>query len=313
MSQPKLDQNAIDSMFSRGAKAGEIVPVDFANRSSITPEQMQVLMSLNQMFSQSLSVNLSSWLGANIRVAMVSAERCMFPSLLDVVDLPNSYFAQLRFRSPDARALVCMDLSLVEPVVHLGLGGLTAIPAPSTLREPTQIDVAIMEILLGTITSEMNRMWAPYGLQAAYETRLLASNVNRTFPHTEYVLYFTFEIQIGEIQGVMQVALATSIASMLLRGVGGRESERVQPAATRHLLQNRLEAIPFRTTLSLPAFKVRASEIVTLEPGTILRSTLPRSTPAVFALPGGPAWEAVPAVSDGRIAAKLLKLNAAQS
>ncbi len=310
MSQPQLDQNTIDSMFSHGSKSGEIMPVDFANRASITPEQMQILVSLNASFSQSLSVNLSSWLGASIKLAMMSVERCMYPSMLDMIDLPQSYFAQLRFRSPDARALVSLDLALVEPVVHLGLGGaIDNAPKEPTKREPTQIDVAIMEILLESISNEMNRMWAPYGLQAGYEARVLPPSVNRVFPATEYVLCFTYEIQIGNTQGVMQVALATAIASMLLRGVGGRSTDRVQPPATRHMLQNRLEQIGFRTTLRLPHFKVRASEIVNLAPGAILRSSLPRTTPAIFTLPGGPTWDAVPAVSDGRIAAKLLKLQ----
>jgi flagellar motor switch protein FliM len=308
MSQ-QLDQSEIDSFFSPSSKPGGVVAVDFAHRGSITSEQMQVLLGLNQMFSQSLSVNLSSWLGANIKFAMVSAERCMFPALLETIDLPKSYFAQLRFHTPDARALISMDLSLLEPIVHLGLGGLNTVAPSSVVRDPTPIDIAIMEIVINTLCSEMNRMWGPFGLQAAYECRLLASNVNRTFPQTEFVLCFTYEVQIGQTQGVMQVAIATSVASMLLRGVAGRTSERVQPAATRQMLQSRMELVPMRTTLRLPAFKVRASEIVNLEAGTVLRSSLPRTTPATFALPGGPAWDAVPAVSDGRIAAKLLKPN----
>jgi flagellar motor switch protein FliM len=310
-----LDQNAITNMF-RAAAAAAVVEstlpvVNFSKRGSITAEQMQMLVSINQVFSQSLGITLSARLGAPVTLAMVAAERSLYHNLLDTIDLDATYLAQSRFKSPDARALFSIDLPLVEPLVHLALGGLTAIPKSSGDREITQIDVAIMEVVMGVICAEMNLMWAPFGLQAAYESRVLPIHARRFFPQSEYVMSFTYEVHVGDRVGALQVALATVIASSLLRDMDRRDTDRTQPPATRRLLQERIGDLGVRSTLRLPPFKIMASEILNLRPGMLLESRLPTSTPCLLGMPHGPAWEALPMLSDERIAAKLVRPHVA--
>ena len=308
----ELDQNAITNMFRPAAvvDATPTVAVNFARRGAISPEQMQMLVSINQVFAQNLGMTLSARLGAPITLAMVAAERSLFHNLLDTIDLEGSYIAQSRFRSPDARSMLALDLTLVEPLVHLSLGGLTTIPPVTGQRELTQIDTAIMEFLMGVVSTEMNLMWAPFGLQAAYESSVSPVHARRFYPQTEYVLSFTYEFQVGDRQGSLQVILATVIAAALLREVDRRENDRPQPPAVRKLLQDRVSDLAVRTTLRLPPFKVMASQIVSLRAGMLLESSLPKSTPCLLGMADGPVWEAQPMVSDERIAAKLVRPHA---
>jgi flagellar motor switch protein FliM len=307
----ELDQNAINNLFRAGATVDEPpTPINFAKLGSISPEQMQMLISVNQVFSQNLGMTLSARLGAPINLTMVAAERSLYHKLVDTIDFETSYLAQSRFKSPDARSLLTMDLGLVEPLVHLALGGLTTIPKVSAQRELTQIDVAILEILMNAFSTEMNAMWAQFGLQASYESRVVPVHAKRFFPPAEYVLSFTYEMQVGDRQGSLQVILATVIASALLREVDIRDNDRTQPPATRRLLQERLGSLGVRTTLRLPPFKVLASEIVSLREGDLLESSLPTSTSCLLGMADGPLWEAVPMLSDERIAAKLLRPQA---
>ena len=308
-----LDQNAISNMFRAAAEAAAAeapAPVNFARRASISAEQMQMLVSVNQIFSQSLGITLSSRLNAPVSLTMVATERALYQHLLETIDLDASYLAQSRFRTPDARSLISMDLALVEPLVHLALGGLTTIPPSRAPRELTQIDTAIMEILMGILCTEMNLMWAPFGLQALYDGRVVPIHARRFYPQSEYVLSFTYEVHIGDRTGSLQIALATVIASALLREVDRRDHERVQPPATRKLLQDRIAALGVRSTLRLPPFKVFASEILNLRPGYLLESALPTTTPCLLGMSSGPTWEAQPMLSDERIAAKLLRPHA---
>ncbi|WP_161570860.1 hypothetical protein [Granulicella sibirica] len=312
----ELDQNAITNMFREAAEAEARAaaalphPVNFAKRASISAEQMQMLVSVNQVFSQSLSINLSARLGAPITLAMVVAERSLFHDFIDTIDFETCYIAQSRFRTPDAGSMLSMDLTLVEPLVHLALGGLTTIPKATQTRELTQIDTAIMEILMGIVCAEMNHMWAPFGLQASYDSRVMPVSARRFFPQSEYILTFTYEMHVGDRQGSLQISLATVIASALLREVDRRDHERIQPAATRRLLQERLGALGVRSTLRLPAFRVLASEILNLRAGTLLESDLPTTTPCLLGMSEGPTWEAQPMLSDQRIAAKLVRPHA---
>ena len=292
---------------SADAAIASATPINFAKLGSISPEQMQMLTSVNQVFSQNLAMTLSARLGAPINLTMVAAERSLYHKLIDTIDLEAAYLAQSRFKNPDARSLITMDLGLVEPLVHLALGGLTTIPKVAAQREITQIDVAILEILMNAFSTEMNGMWAQFGLQAAYESRIVPVHAKRFFPPTEYVLSFTYEMEVGDRKGSLQIILATVIASALLRDIDIRENDRTQPPATRRLLQERLGGLGVRTTLRLPPFKVMASDIVNLHEGMLLESNLPTTTPCLLGMADGPLWEAVPELSDERIAARLLR------
>jgi flagellar motor switch protein FliM len=313
-----LDQNAISNMFRAAAEAEAAAaaafvpptPVNFARRPSISTEQMQMLVSVNQIFSQSLGIALSARLNAPITLTMVATERDLYQNLLDTIDLEASYLAQSRFRAPDARSLLSLDMALVEPLVHLALGGPTNIPSTRATRELTQIDTAIMEILMGIVCAEMNLMWAPFGLQAIYDGRVVPIHARRFYPQSEYVLSFTYEVHVGDRTGSLQIALATVIASALLREVDRRDHERVQPPATRKLLQDRIGTLGVRASLRLPPFKVLASEILNLRPGQLLESPLPTTTPCLLGMSNGPTWEAQPMLCDERIAAKLLRPHA---
>lgn len=308
----ELDQNAITNLFRpAAADAAAALPVNFARRGAISPDQMQMLVSINQVFAQNLGMTLSARLGAPITLAMVAAERSLFHQLIPNMDLEGSYIAQSRFRSPDARSMLALDVTLVEPLVHLSLGGLASVSKPPAQRELTQIDTAIMEFLMGVISTEMNLMWAPFGLQAAYESSVSPVHARRFYSQTEYVLSFTYEFQVGKHQGSLQIILATVIAACLLREVDRRDNDRPQPPVIRKLLQDRISDLGVRTTLRLPPFKVMASQIVNLRAGMLLESNLPKSTPCLLGMANGPLWEAQPMIADERIAAKLVRPHAA--
>jgi flagellar motor switch protein FliM len=300
-----LDQSAIDSLFTRAKTVETAEAVNFADRKSITAEQMLMLVSMNQAFSRTLSIKLSAWLGASIKVSMVAAERCLYQDLLETIDVEASYFAQCRFRSPDCRALFVMDMALTEPVVNLGLGGLAEIPGDGVQREVTLIDTAVVNIMLTTISSEMNHMWIACGLHADFESEVPQANSARFFSRGENVLSFIYEMTIGKVQGTFQIAFATAASDVILREIERQDSRRVQSPATRQMLEQRLAEVMQPATLRLPAFRLRAAELMRLEPGSVLKSTLARSSPFRFAVEGGPSWEATAVVVDSRVSARL--------
>ena len=264
----ELNQAAINNLFRANAtpEARSAVQPDaptainFAKLGSISPEQMQMLISVNQVFSQNLGMTLSARLGAPINLTMVAAERSLYHKLVDNIDFDSSYLAQSRFKSPDARSLLTLDLSLVEPLVHLALGGLTTIPKVSAQRELTQIDIAILEILMNAFSTEMNSMWAQFGLQASYESRVVPVHAKRFFPPAEYVLSFTYEMQVGDRQGARFRSFSppSSPPPCCAKSIFATTTVRNHPA-TRRLLQERLGGLGVRTTLRLPPFKVMAS------------------------------------------------------
>lgn len=265
--------------------------LNLATRKTITKAQMQALQELNQAFSRTFSLSLSAWLGANVQISMMGAERQVFTTLLENIDVEHTYFSFCHFSPVEGAAIISMELKLIAPVIHLGLGGVDTdeIEEP---RELTDIDVAIMDILMTRLCGELNQLWAQCGLRSEYGQRILPATLGRLFPRTEDMLCVTYRMHIGNMSGVMQIALATAVSETVLRELVRQDSKRVQNPATRQILRSRLSNMNIEGALETLPFKVTAQEIVGLEPGAIVRTGINEGTDFLFVISGERVWTA---------------------
>jgi flagellar motor switch protein FliM len=305
MGSLNVDQNTNDSIVDPGDPVAKIVSVDFADRKPLTSEQMKMLVSLNQPFTRSASDALSGWLAANVSISMIAVERTLYQDHLRTMLDEDLYMVEGRFEGSGAAALLSMYQELVGAVVHLGLGGRADAPIPSTQRELSPIDDAIMQILLTTLWSELNKIWRSCGLKAIYEKRILKANAPKVFPQSEYLLSFTYEVHMGTAEGILQLSLSTTVADILLRELGRQDRHRIQPPETHRLLRQRFAQTRHTASLTLPPFRIMASDLLELQPGFVLHSGIARPTPARFCVPGGPVWNATPATRGSRLVAEI--------
>jgi len=304
VSTQDLDQSTIDSLFAAADSEQKFTAVNFQNRKSLTAEQMHLLVAANQVFGRSTSARLTSWLNVGIRIVMVAAERVLYRDHLEVSDINGMYSGEARFSS-SATALVCLDLSFVSAIVHLVLGGPPNIPDSPESRELTAIDATIMNVFLGTLWTELNQIWSSCGLQAEYKSEVQFANLGKMFAQTEYLLVFTYEMKVGKVEGVLQVALPTAVADTLLRELDRRDTGHTQSSETRRILQSRLANAKHKTYLRSPNFNVSVAQILDLTQGSLLNCGIPQSTTAQFGIQGGKVWTARPAMRDGRIVAQI--------
>lgn len=306
MSKQDLDQNAIDSLFGVIEKDQRAIPVNFAERRSLTAEQMKTLINLNLPFTSILSAHLSSWLDSKIKLSMVAAERILYRDQLDMFAPEGMYLSEGRFEDLGVSALLQIDVQCVDAIVHLGLGGRDQLAANGASRELTRVDVAIMEIFLKSVWKELNHVWSACGLQASFERRVLPGDVLKVFHYSEYLLSFTYSITIGAIEGFLQLSLSTTVTDILLREIDRQEVRRPQSPEIKKLLQQRLSQIPQRGFLRLPPFSIEIATIRELKPGTLLTTGIPSTEPARLSFSGGPELRATAMQRSGRVVAEVL-------
>jgi flagellar motor switch protein FliM len=302
-----LEQDEIDSMFAAAREAavqqevaaapGKPVPerkgepYNFSRAGQISNEQMQAISTVNDLFARNLTHNLGAWLRTRFEVTLASAEQMMYSEFTERIPEP-AYVCSARLEPLDVLGAVQLDLSMAPPIVDLLLGG---VGRAGALREPTDIEDAILFSVMEIVLRELNLAWQPVGLKFALEKREMEAQVVRLMPMTEKTLCVSFEVRMPEAQGSLNLCLPSVVLNTILRRlIAERDRPRRQSIEARARLSVLLEEAQFGAVLQFPFMRVNAGELAGLVPGRVLRLPLARQSAAELRVGGLPIFHAQP-------------------
>lgn len=303
----QLEQSQIDQMFAAareqaakeaetnaGAKATVVPksePYNFSRAGQISNEQMQAISTVNDLFARNLTHNLGAWLRTRFEVALVSAEQMTFAEFTERIPEP-AYVCSARLEPLDVIGLLQMDLTMAPPIVDLLLGG---IGRPGAVREPTDIEDAILFSVMEIVLRELNQAWQPVGLKFELDKREREAQVVRLMPASEKTLCVSFEVRMPEAQGSLNLCLPAVVLNTILRRlIAERDRPKRQSGETRARLSLLMAEAQFGAVLQFPSMRVNAGELAALTSGKILRLPLERQAAAELRIGGLPMFEGMP-------------------
>lgn len=284
----QLEQGDIDALFAAaGANAATQAPTDgaepplerynFSRAGQISNEQMRAISTVNDLFARNLMHTLGAWLRTPLRVKLVAGEQLPFKEFLERLTT-HTYVCSLRLEPLGAVGLLELELAISLPVVDVLLGGEgKAWP----VRELTDIEEAILTAVVQVAVQELNLAWQSVGLEFVFEKRETDAAVARMMTPGEKTLCVSFEVRMPEAQGVLNLCLPAVVLNAILRRLiseGDRPRRRSKEAQIK--MRDLLGEMKVGTLLQFPQMRLRASEVATLAPGTILRLPLPKTAAA---------------------------------
>jgi flagellar motor switch protein FliM len=301
-----LNQNEIDSMFasardqaakdhadsSRKPESGRLQELYNFNRvGQISKEQMQAISAVNDLFARNLTHNLGAWLRTRFEVNLASAEQMMYSEFTETIPEP-AYVCSARLEPLDVMGAVQMDLTMAPPIVDLLLGG---VGRAGVLREPTDIEDAILFSVIEIVLRELNLAWQPVGLKFALDKREMEAQVLRLMPGTEKTLCVSFEISMPEARGSLNLCLPSVVLNTILRRlIAERDRPRRRSIEARERLSLLMLEAQFGAVLQFPLMRLNAQELAELVPGKVLRLPLARQSVAELRVGGLPVFSALP-------------------
>jgi flagellar motor switch protein FliM len=248
-----------------------VEPYNYASAGQISTEQLRAISMLNDLFARNLTHNLAAWLRTRFQVNLVSAEQIQFNDFL--LRIPEiGYVASVRLEPLGALSVLQLDLALAPPIIDLLLGGEGR---DGPLRELTDIEESILGSVVEIVCRELTAAWQPVGLSFAFERRQMQTQVARIMAVTEKTLCLSFEIRMPHAAGLLNLAFPAVVANTVLRRLTtdwGRRRRHAEEIRAR--METRARRVVFGGSLQLPNVRVRASELESLEPGSVLRLRL---------------------------------------
>lgn len=267
----------------------------FSRAGQISNEQMRAISLLNDMFARNLTHNLGAWLRTTFQVNLVSAEQLPFNEF--TMRIPEvAYVGSVRLEPLGALSVLQLDLALAPPVIDLLLGGEGK---PGIVREVTDIEESILGSVVEVVCRELSAAWQSVGLSFIFEKRELQTQIARLMPVKEKTLCLSFEIQMPEARGLLNLAFPAVVSNTILRRlIGNWGRQRRHSLETRKRVRERCAMIRLGTVLQLPPLRIAARELESLQPGKIIPLNMPLNHPTELRAAGVPLFEARP-VSDG--------------
>ncbi|WP_213803384.1 FliM/FliN family flagellar motor switch protein [Granulicella sp. dw_53] len=293
----QLEQDSIDALFA-AAKAGMLGEVgevqeveeetspelyNFSRAGQISNEQMRAISTVNNLFARNLMRKLAAWLRTEFDVRLVAGEQLPFVDFVERLSKPM-YVCSMGLAPFDALGLMEIDIALALPMVDILLGGTGH---PTEPRELTDIEEAILLSVVQKILQELNLAWQPVGLQMELERRETEDQIERMMTPMERTLCVSFEVRVPKALGMLNLCFPASVLNAILRRMvaeGGRQRRRSSEAKSR--MRELMEDAKVGAVLQFPPMRMRARELATLVPGSILRLPLGKNSDAELRIGG---------------------------
>ncbi|MBZ5679092.1 MAG: hypothetical protein LAO24_03185 [Acidobacteriia bacterium] len=314
--QRLLNQEEIDALV-KAARAGgrlDLPPADQprietwdARRAGVIGrEQLHAITVLHEAFARNLTHALGAYLRVAFAATLVSAENLTYREFLQRVP-ETTYLASCRLEPMGMSGLLQLDLKVAFPVVDVLLGG----EGKGTIaaRQITQIEEQILESVARIVFRELGAAWQALSLVVSFDERLEEGAANRLMPPEEKSFCLSFEINMSDVRGGLNLAVPAAVSNALLRKISADWSYR-RPrgqADSRQRLVRRLLDCPFRVELGATGLNSAIGKLTDLAPGKLLSFSRSSAKPASLLVAGLEIFRAIPARCRNLRAAKVLE------
>lgn len=276
---------------------------NFDRAGLVANEQLRSLRMLDEQFARNLTHTLGAWLRTNATVQPLAALQLPFSRFMEDTS-KGTYVIPLRMDPLGVRVAMSVDLRLAPALIDLLLGGSGRIA--STDRELTEIEEAVLGSVLEIILREWTATWSPFGVEFIQEQRERDSQGKRMMPLQEKTLVIRFSINLAEISGELLFCVPSAAVTSTMKAVSHSRDRNRRAPEDRTRMEARLGKAITMAHLHLPAMRLFAHQLRSLQPGSVLQLPLQRATTAELRVGGVAVYRAEPVRANDRKAARLL-------
>jgi flagellar motor switch protein FliM len=263
---------------------------------------------VHETFARQLTTVYSTTLRVVSSVSLLSVEECSYGEFVENAENP-SFLAILQISPLPGASLLYMPMSLAMGVIERLLGGQGKGPYPS--RPLTDIESILMRDLTDRCLREMT-----YSYESLFEvhakTMQLESNPQfaQISSPSDMVLLVTFDVKVGDSEGVIQMVLPYASLQGQLENLGGghmfKDRPSNDPIAIGKALRGRMMDVPVDVNVLFNTVPMSGSHILDLKVGDVVALHHSVNAPLTVKAHGVPHLLAKPGRQGKRLACQIV-------
>jgi flagellar motor switch protein FliM len=273
---------------------------NFRAAGRLSNEDARLLSAIHETFALQLTGILDTYLGSGVEVKLDTLDQ--LPLKDHVTDiLPLTYIVPF---SPNT-IIVELDNSLVFPIIELLMGG--AGSERGDARDLSEIEEEVMQDVISLLAHHAESVWRIPGIALAPGSRIKPALIHQFAAPNEKVTILRFAIGLSGVTGSLKLVFSQDFLNVLLT-----QLKQDQPQKKSRVwsfppppLRERILDCEFEVSAELPTLKVAVRDLVTLQPGSVLKLRAPIRNPGMLTSGGCELFEAVPVRNGSQRAAQL--------
>jgi flagellar motor switch protein FliM len=287
----------------------EIQRFDFRLPHRLSKNQLRTMQAVHQSFGEMLSSYLLGHLQTSVSLNVVTVDQLFYSEFVLSIGTPTCLYI-FRISGSDAHGILEFPPPAVLAIIERMLGG-TGSPERAT-RPITKIEQNIFKGIVARTLADLQKAWknvAPLAFVLdRYETE---RDFAQIVPPSEIVLAIVMELIIGEEKFLINLCFPTFALEDILARLNTQQVASItgeNDEAWTRTLQRRLEGAPVELLAKLGAPTISLQELVELEVGDIIRTTIPVNAEVEVAIGEKVRFWGSPGLSNGKKAIKITRI-----
>ncbi len=284
-----------------GPKPQQVVhSCNFRSAGRLSNEDARTLTALHETFAFHLAGALDTYLGTAVEVKLETLDQ--LPIKEHIAEIPPlCYIVPLSSKT----LIVELDSELVFPIIELLMGGDGT--ATSGGRDLSEIEGEIMQDVIALFARQAEQVWKIPTLSLQPGTRIKPALMHQSFALNEKATVLKFDVELAGTTGSFKLVFPTEFLNVLMAQIKLDQPQKKSrlwsfPAAP---LRERLLDCDFDVSSELPGLRVPVRDLISLQPGMVLKLRAPVRTPGMLTVGGRGLFEAVPVRNGTQRAAQL--------
>jgi flagellar motor switch protein FliM len=216
LSQDEID--AILNAFNTGQVSADLLEkepektvktYDFKRPSKFSRDHLRTLELIHETYGRLVATSLSSLVRGSMRFDFSSIDQVPYEEFINSL-IPPAMIVVISWENTGLSMVVEMNLNITLALVDRLLGG-SGLPPPSP-RAPTDIETALISKLVDRHLVALEEAWRTvYPVSLSFVGTETNPEFAQVVPANEMVVLITMDIGIGDLSGIMSLAIPYSL------------------------------------------------------------------------------------------------------
>ncbi|MDP7034619.1 MAG: flagellar motor switch protein FliM [Planctomycetota bacterium] len=300
----KLDVSATSDV----EESAEVYLYDFKRPERVSKDQMRALENLHEIFARNFSATLSSYLRTIADIKLISVEQLTYSEF--VLSLPNpTCFNLLSADLLEGDIILELNPSIVYPVLDRLVGG-TLQTADVPDRPISEVEWAVVSKVIEKGLVNLSSVWSNVReISFAIKRQETNPQLMQVVAPNEPVVLICFEVNIGEISGLMNLCLPFVVIEPVMGDLNPQAwfGYSRGDAEGENRMKKGIERAEIEVVCSLAKTEIDVSHLLNLKAGDVLHTSRRMESDVLLSIDGKPKFWGKPGQIRGKKAFRIVR------
>lgn len=246
---------------------------DFRNPQKISKEQLRTLEIIHENFGRYMQTFLTGYLRAPVKVNILTVDQFAYSEFSNALTNP-AFLSIIDFNPLSGQVLIDISTNIIYTIIDRLLGGDGT--DKQEIRTFTEIELSLLKSMMQKVIVNLTEAWENVvHLKPVLEKIEVNPQFAQIVPPNETIALVTMSIEIGELEGMMNVCIPYILLEPVLDKLNTKfwfsTSTKKHSKEEKRIIKDRILDTSIPVIAELGSTNIPVRDILNLHPGDVIK------------------------------------------